>query len=305
MKKQLTADDKTILSLLDVSGSCIVDIFYNHLYDRAIAVHEKTSNGITECYRNAIASYVKERTTPRFYTVLLNSIHHYVRMSTIYNDISYTDCIFLYSSLFIPQMYANSLTNEQRINLLSMILGNVIQDFADEILQQHIAVIIDDHNDPINIEILQDSILKIMVNHRNNSYERFIKSQKEQTSVKKSNVSKKSLVQSKAINKLTDAYKKCVTDRVSLKKKNIVLQQRNKELTQQFNELKSLFLTQISAQKEQTKLIEQLKSQLELKLAQRDSNELKNFEEPNILTTTYPEDEEDDDQLFSVQYIES
>ena len=35
--------DKQVLSLLDIIGSAIVDNFYNHLYDKAIALKEKTN----------------------------------------------------------------------------------------------------------------------------------------------------------------------------------------------------------------------------------------------------------------------
>lgn len=224
MVKQTFTDEKTILSLLDVIGSCITDVFYNHLHDRAIAVHEKTSRGIAESYRQAIYDYVQESTSPKFYSVLLNSIHHYTRMSTVYHDLSYVDCISLYSGLFVPHMYVNSMTIEQRVNIVSMVLGNVVKAFSTEIIQQHIAVIVDDHSDPINIEILQDNILKILINERNNSYDRFIDSQKKspgaQSNKKVAIVNiPKTKTNTKVIAKLMDEYKKSISDRSALKSK--------------------------------------------------------------------------------------
>ena len=307
MKTQESIDEKTILSLLDIVGSCITDIFYNHLFDRAISIHEKTSNGLTESYRQTIKEYVNESNTPKFYSVLLNSIHHYTRMTTVYNTISYTDCITIYAGLFVPQMYINSLTIEQKVNIVSMIFGNVVKDFADEILENHISIIIDDHSDPINIEILQDAILKILLNERDISYDRFIESQKPQKTTKQSKkvkIDKTSNFQTKAMSKITDAFKKSIEERSLLKKKNLGLQQKNKTLTKNFQEIKNMFLQQISHQKEQATLIIQLKEKIH-QLTQE------NLIKPHVETTQMYEKKEDEDEdeddygLFSVTYVES
>lgn len=293
MKTQSTFDQKTILTLLDVFGSCITDVFYNHLYDRAVLVHEKTSTGITECYRQAISDYVNECSSPRFYTVLLNSLHHYLRMSTIYNAISYPDCVTLYSSLFVPQMYIASLTAEQKMNILSMIIGKSIRTFADEIMQEYIGCIIDDHNDPVNVEVLQDSILKIILHERDVSYERFISSQKPQKKVPPSSAT----VRPRAMSKLTDAFKKSIAERVSLKKKNCHLIKKNKELVKQCSELKNMLLNQIIIQKDQSKIIDELKTRLCPSAPEQPVLEPKQI--------VVQEDEYNDDELFSVQYVES
>ena len=285
--------------MLDVIGSTIVDIFFNHMFDRSITMHEKTSVGLAECYRKTINEYIRESTTPKFYSILLNSIHHYTRMSTIYTDVSYQDCITLYSSLFIPQMYVNSLTFEQRVNILSMILGNVVRTFGNEIIQNHIAVIVDDHADPTNVEILQDCILEILLNERNISYEKFVQSQK--PAAKKINVISKPTT--KPMIKIVNAYKKSLVDRASLKKKNASLERKNKALIKQFEELKSMFLKQISVQKEQTKMLEELKKQLNQSTSSEDNSKRHiSFEENPKYISAY---EDNDDGLFSVQYIES
>lgn len=292
MKAPSVVDEKTILSLLDVSGSCIVDIIYNHIYDRAIAIHEKTGKGLTDCYKSSLNDYVAERDNPRFYTVLLNSIHHYTRMSTVYGDISYPDCVNLYSSLFIPHMYHTSLTSDQKINILTMILGDSISCFVQEILRNHLSCIIDDHNDPINVEILQDAILKILLHKRDKNYERFIESQKATPQPPKT-ASKKDAVKSEAITKLTSAFKKSVNERMMLKKKNSALFKKNKTLTSKLQELKTLFLSQLAVQKQQASIITKL---------QENGNDKQQTVD---VEPQQAEDEEDDDQLFSVEYIET
>lgn len=310
MKK--SADEKTVLSLLDVIGSCLVDIFYNHMYDRAIAVHEKTSRGLTECYREAIANYLGESKNPRFYCVLLNSIHHYVRMSTIYTDISYTECISMYAALFVPQMYANSLTTDQRVNLVSMILSNTVRALAKEVNQQHIGCIIDDHTDPTNIEILQDVVLKLLIQQRELSYDRFIQAQKKATTAAQQ---KDTRPEENVMVKLSAALKKFVAERSVLKDKNTALVAKNIALANQFNELKAMFLRQINVQKEQAKLIEELKKRLVTTEtapvnATTWSTTSNNSENDNSDNENHKEQSDDenavpfDDELFSVEYVE-
>lgn len=303
MKNQSKIDDKTLLSLLDVSGSCVVDVAYNHLYDRAIAVHEKTNASLTDCYRRALLDYVEERKSPRFFTILLNSLHHYTRMSTIYNDISYQDCINLYSSLFIPQMYIPSLTFDQKLNLLTMIFGETIKLFVDKIIEQHISCIIDDHNDPINVEILQDCVLKILLNQRATTYDKFIESQKKPSAESKKNSEK----QPQALMKITDAYKKALNERMSLKKRNTQLLKKNKALIKQFEDLKKMFLSQLSIQKDQTKIIQELKTKLEnidqQSITANMTSSMTQTENPMEKQSTFESTYEDED-LFNVRFAE-
>ena len=319
MKSQTSFDQKTVLTLLDVCGSCVVDVFYNHLYDRAIAVHEKTSAGLTECYRQTVTEYVNEINTPRFYTVLLNSLHHYVRMSTIYNDISYPDCITLYTSLFVPHMYVASLTAEQKINFLSMVVGNVVLKFNEELMVQHIGCVIDDHSDPINIEILQDSILKILLSERDTSYKRFIESQKPKKKQINKNATSTTKIQPQVLAKLTNAFKKSITERVALKKKNATLSKKNRDLSNRFKEIKTMFLDQIDMQKKQSMLIQDLQNKLENMKTNAQEKIAKaiipmyekpaeytptKFDEP-LIEDNSPSADTFDDDLFSVQYVES
>lgn len=266
------------------------------MYDRAITVHEKTSRGLTECYRQSIQDYMSESKDSHFYRVLLNSLHHYVRMSTIYTDISYTKCIDMYASLFAPQMYSNSLTTDQRVNLLSMILKNTVHALVTDIMQQHIGCIIDDHTDATNIEILQDVALKVLINQRESSYDRFIRAQKKGGANKDSKTNKTAFFESQAMARLNAALKKFVAERSILKKKNETLVAQNNNLVNQFNDLRTMFLVHIQTQKDQVKLIAQLKTQLQ---------QLQQSPAPVITAEVYEEDSEDfDDALFRVQYVE-
>lgn len=305
-------DEKTVMSLLDVLGSCLVDIFYNHMYDRAIAVHEKTSRGLTECYRQSIQNYMSESKDSHFYRVLLNSLHHYVRMSTIYTDISYTKCIEVYASLFVPQMYSNSLTTDQRVNLLSMVLKNTVHTLVNEIMQQHIGCIIDDHSDVTNIEILQDVVLRVLILQRESSYDRFIQAQKKNCSKmetkpsKATKATKATFLEGQAMARLNAALKKFVAERSILKKKNATLMAQNTTLVNQFNNIKTMFLKQIQMHKDEVNLISQLKSKLQhLEQQSRASTQSRTSAKSDAAKVNEEDTGSDfDDELFSVQYIE-
>lgn len=290
-------DETTIRTLMDIAGSCVVDIFYNHLHDRAIAMHEKSGKSVTTCYREAIAAYVGESREPQFYTMLLNSIHHYTKMSTVYNTIAYSDCVTLYSSLFVPQIYMPSLTFEQRVNVLSMALGGAVRAFADEILQSHISIIIDDHADCFNIEFLQDEMLKCMLKERSRSYDIFLQSQKTTKSTKEPTAKAASTkptvtAPSKAMRSLSEAFKKSIAEKSALKKKNA-------QLAKQFGELKQMLLSQLEIHKQQKLLIQQLKSQLDTE------PDMPTVESGSATENRSPAGSDyDNDELFSIQYVE-
>lgn len=309
---------KKILSLLDVLGSTIVDIFYNHMYDRAISMKEKTENNITACYCTAITEYVKTSDSPEFYKTLINSIHYYTRVSTIYSDLSFIDCINLYASLFIPEVYIQSLTEKQKHDILSMVLRDTIKSFSNELLSNYLSLIIDEHQDPTNISLLQDIILKELVKHREVSYSRFIKCEqpnKKQIDTPKP-VTKKSLElpkivkTQKTLTKLNRLYKQSLDDKNKLKSKNTDLQNKYKSLVDQCKDLQTMLLSQIALYKDKEIELNNIKKRSNVD--EKRSNQLNknvnktvSFDEDHISSielTVNSSDAPDYDGLFDVKY---
>ncbi len=247
--------DNTERTMLDVCGSFITDIIYNTLHDSAISMHDKAGMGIAEAYRCALDTYISASNTPKFYSDMLTNLFHFVRHSTVFNNIAYTECISMYASFFVPSMYVASMTSDQKLNILTMVLGNTLREFVAKVKRQYIGFIIDNHNDPANIEILQDAILEILLRQRSQSYDRFIQSQRKPVDAPKT-INQKSLV------KLSTAFKKSIAKKNSLEKSNAALRKKNEQLTKHFEELKKMLLQQIAGQKEQNRVIEELKKQL-------------------------------------------
>lgn len=300
---------KKVLSLLDVLGSTIVDIFYNHMYDRAIAMKERTEHNITACYKTAISEYVDTRASPEFYKTLINSIHHYTRVSTKFSDLSFVDCINLYSSLFIPEVYFRSLTEKQKHDMLSMVLRETIKSFSDQVLSDYLAVIIDEHDDPTNIPLLQDCILKELIKHRDHSYSRFINCEKKPV-IKKPTTGVKletrtSVVAPKAqktLTKISKLYKKALDEKNRMKAKHIDLQVKYKSLVDQSKELQSMLLNQIKLYKDQEVELDAFKKSVANTTAQ--SSLGVNAQAPKSLSpnVSHADTFEYDDGLFAVEY---
>ncbi len=325
MSQQSFKNDDSVLTMLDICGSCITDIVYNGLFDKAIAIHEKNGIGIAEAYRQVLAFYVKESNTPKFYSEFLNMLYHYVRISTVFDTMSYPDCISTYAGFFVPRMYAASMTSEQKLNILTMVLGHTINEFITKINTEYISCIIDNHQDPINIEILQDAVLKIIITQRNKSYDKFIQSQADLKPVEAQKPSqpkcnKQVITNSKAMMRISTAFKKSIAKKTELEKKNKDLAAKNKQLSKQFMDLKELFLKHLNMQKEQNKTINDLKNQLLTqqrqpipevnqetksdKVSFKEDGSQKEHDKHVTIADTVALDDNNIDDLFSVEYVE-
>jgi hypothetical protein len=238
---QQTAMDKEVLSLLDIIGSSIVDTFYNHLYDKAVHMKERSNRSITECYKVAVATYLKSDDSPMYYKGLIESIQFYTKMATCYDDISYMQCINIYAKLFVPDQYFMSMTETQKTNMLFMVLKESIKEFSMIVLMNHISPIIDDHMNQDNVVILQNQFLEILVKHREQSYSKFIKVEQKKPVV----VSTKSVKKNPNIINFSKKYKQCVEAYNALKTKHEDLKSRYDELSSKGKEVQGMFLDQI------------------------------------------------------------
>jgi hypothetical protein len=167
--------DKETNALLEVIGSSVVHTYFNILLDKARYIKSKTNTSLTDCYKFAISEYIKDINTPEFYKSLIKDIRFYTVISTIYSDISSIQCINLYSALFVPKHYFNSMNDNQKNDILFMILRNSIQNFNNVLLSDYLSAIIDDRNNPSTIEELQNLFVQKITYEREQMYNKFIK----------------------------------------------------------------------------------------------------------------------------------
>ncbi len=273
--------DNQTISLLDIIGSSIINIYYNHLYDKAIYLKEKNNKSITDCYKCSIKDYVENIDNSKFYTTLLQSIHFYTSVSTCYNDISYIQCINLYSKLFIPDQYHLSMTEKQKNNVLFMILKNSILKFTEKILSNYLNVIIDDHNNRDNIVELQDVSLRIILQEREDNYRKFVRLDTQKNTPNPVN---------KVLINLSDKYRKCVTDYNDLTIKYNDIKTKHTNLIDNIKQLQELCLHQIQLHKKTEIEINKLKHDNQIL-----SEKLKQVDEKN---KTESKENSNDDFMF-------
>jgi hypothetical protein len=146
-----------------------------------------------------------------------------------------------------------SLTEKQKHDILSMVLRESVKSFSNELLSTYLSLIIDEHQDPTNISVLQDVILQELVKHREQNYSKFIQCEKKKQTKSVVIVKKKQSNTQKALIKLNKLYKQSLDDKNSLKQKYKLLADKSKEL-------QMLLLSQIRLYKEKEKELEEYKS---------------------------------------------
>lgn len=243
--------EKETVSKLDIIGSYIVDLYYNRLYNKAIALKEKSGNSITESYRYVLSTYITHIDTVDFYKTFLHGVYFYTTVSTKYQNMSHKQCLDFFVREFIPTQYLNSMTEIQKNNIMFMVLKNTLAQFTDTVLTKYMSMIIDEHLDTDNITVLQDEFLKLLLMERDRSYDQFIHTERKIDEVKDDRKNtfllknelhtKKKLVlaieqKNKQIGAITSHYKKCVGEFKSYKEKFDKMKSINKELKNMINE---------------------------------------------------------------------
>ena len=175
-------DAKTI-STYNVIGAYVVDIYYNYLF--AEAKKMKNSNkvaSITEGYRHAVFAFISaidnksKSYKPRHYENLLIGINNYFTKWTSMTTLTLFDCIDRITCEFIPTDYYKSLNRDQKRNILRIILTNSIREFSKCVVTEYLNHIIDNHDEPANVEALKNKIVDILILERESFYQKFLDS---------------------------------------------------------------------------------------------------------------------------------
>ena len=266
----MNSSDKETDALLEVIGSSVVHTYFNTLLDKARYIKSKTKSSLTDCYKFAISEYIKDINTPEFYKNIIKDIRFYTVISTIYSDISSIQCINLYSALFVPKHYFQSMNQNQKNDILSMILRNSIQNFNNVLLSDYLSAIIDGcANQQSTVEELQNLFFQKIKFERDQMYNKFIKSEIEHkqnnTRIKpnslltnSSNLSNQD--KSKIILNITEKYKNCIEGYNTIKEKNKALKSKYNNIITQCKEVQNICLGQLKIMKSYETEITKLKS---------------------------------------------
>ncbi len=247
------------ISTYSVIGAYLVDIYYNHLYAEAIKFKNSgKASSITEGYKHAILAFISSIDSkskiykPKHYTSLLTGINEYFTIYTSYSTLTIADCIDKITKEFIPEDYYSSLDKDQKRNILRGILINVIKEFTKSAATEFLSHIIDNHDDPTNIEVLKDKMIDLFLMEREAFYQKFLDS----------NVGKKAETVDKALAvRMQQEIKTLLHEKVEAQHKATELEQtlsmRNEQLSQVIDKYKVLLAKTKSMNEEIQKLKEQ------------------------------------------------
>lgn len=226
----------------EIISAYYVDIFYNHLYIEAKKM--KANNNvasITEGYKHTLSAFLKSLNNPKLYKKSIVGMHHYF-MNIGFASISFSACIDRLTKEFIPTDYFQSLTMTKKMGIVRMVLTQAIKNFIRKIVDDHIGKIIDYHNEPDNVRILQDDLIDCFILEREGMYQRFISNQ---TRTNKN-----------------DNVDRMVSEKMQLEIKRLVKEKYEQQ--KQIITLKKLFLKKKNEENKTNELIANLQNQIKI-----------------------------------------
>lgn len=168
---------KRTLDTFEILGAYFIDIYYNHLYIEAKRFRASGSvNSITEGYKVALTAFLNGVENPKHYKKTLVGIHSYFIASGM-TSITFSECIERITEEFIPADYYSSVSKTQKTSILKLVITQSNRVLIEKIVRRFLDLIIDNHDEPANIRILQDEYIDILILEREGVYHRFISTQ--------------------------------------------------------------------------------------------------------------------------------
>jgi hypothetical protein len=77
---------------------------------------------------------------------------------------------------FIPDDYYKSLDNDQKRNILRIVIINTIREFTKAVIDEFLFAIIDNHEEQANIEAMKERIIDLFIDEREKMFHKFLDS---------------------------------------------------------------------------------------------------------------------------------
>lgn len=176
-----SAYSSTTISVFQIVGAYFVDVYYNHLYTEAIKF--KTDGkvaSVTEGYRHATFAFLTALDNkakgykPEHYNKLIQGINEYFVFWTTYSSLTLSECIDKIVREFIPADYFASLNKEQKRNILRSVLIESIREFTKIVIGEFLGAIIDNHDEPANVEALKEKMVDTFIMQRETMFHKFL-----------------------------------------------------------------------------------------------------------------------------------
>lgn len=176
-----SAYSSTTISVFQIVGAYFVDVYYNHLYTEAIKF--KTDGkvaSVTEGYRHATFAFLTALDNkakgykPEHYNKLIQGINEYFVFWTTYSSLTLSECIDKIVREFVPADYFASLNKEQKRNILRSVLIESIREFTKIVIGEFLGAIIDNHDEPANVEALKEKMVDTFIMQRETMFHKFL-----------------------------------------------------------------------------------------------------------------------------------
>lgn len=164
--------DKKLLTVFELVGSCLMNIYYNDLFIMATKYNNKKS--ITDEYISKITIFTEAVKKDRVnYKKIILRIHSYFIDKTKFGSMTLQQFEDKYISSFVPEEYFGNMDKKQKDNLLHKIFCSIISEFS-ALCVKKIRVIIDNRGKEVYIHMLQDALLDIHLKERETIIAKFI-----------------------------------------------------------------------------------------------------------------------------------
>lgn len=165
------------IECFEIMSAYYVDMIYNSLYKEAKKL--KASNtvpSITEGYKHTLNAFLQSLDNNRLYKKSVVGIHHYF-LAIGFGTISFQKCLDKLVAEFVPVDYFASLSSQQKMGVLRLVLNQSLKMLVKKIVQEHLSKIIDYHKEKDNARLLQDELIDCFIIAREGMFQRFIKTQ--------------------------------------------------------------------------------------------------------------------------------
>jgi hypothetical protein len=168
--------DKTV-DTFEILGCYVVDVFYNHLYDKAKTLHVSGKcASVTEGYKTACTAYLMHFKRADMFNQTIKNVYNFFNLHSPVPILSHSDWVDRMTTEFVPTDFWPSLNSKRKDHILGIVIEGIFRKFAAYILTpRSLMMIIDNHNDKTNITFLQDRMLSITMEERECMYQKFVK----------------------------------------------------------------------------------------------------------------------------------
>ena len=165
------------MDTFEIFGGYIIDRFYNHIYEKAQEMHAMgKAPSLTKAYGSVCRMYLLHFKKEQLFKQTLKALYEYFNRYSRVPLLTHTEWADLITKEFTPTDYWPSLSSVQKDHLLGILIEGIYNKFSVVMLSPRgQQMVIDDHENRDNIQFLQDKMLNIMINQREEIYARFIK----------------------------------------------------------------------------------------------------------------------------------